>query len=125
MIIPTDVQQVGRWEGGANLGDPKGTVLIAGHVNYAGQGPGALYNIYRIQPGAVIVTNDHSGVRHSWRVVSLESVNKQALPAGIFTRAGARRLVVVTCGGELLHVDGPNGGYNTYENNVIVQAVPA
>ncbi|SDO68401.1 Sortase family protein [Nakamurella panacisegetis] len=125
LIIPGDVRQVGRWSGGADIDDQHGTVLIAGHVNFVGQGEGALYNLYTVQPGAIVVTTDSKGVRISWRVIALDSIDKKALPAGIFTRTGPRRLVLVTCGGNLLHVDGLNGGYNTYQNNTLAYAVPA
>lgn len=125
MIIPDDVRRVGRWDGGATLEASGGTVLVAGHVNFAGQGPGVLHNLFDVQPGAIVVTTDRTGNRTSWRITGLASYDKQALPAGIFTKTGPRRLVLVTCGGDLLHVDGPDGGYNTYEKNVVAQAVPA
>ncbi|WP_245599722.1 class F sortase [Nakamurella lactea] len=125
MVIPDVISRVGRWNGGAALTGTAGTVLIAGHVNIAGQGLGALYRLSEIQPGAVVVTTGDTGRRSSWRVTSLESVNKRALPDDIFDGAGPRRLVLVTCGGKLLHIDGPHGGYNTYENNIVVRAVPA
>ena len=125
LTIPADVRQVGKWTGGADIDDKHGTVLIAGHVSFVGQGEGALYNLYTVQQGAVVVTTDSKGVRTSWRVIALDSIDKKALPAGIFTRNGPRRLVLVTCGGNLLHIDGPNGGYNTYQNNTLAYAVPA
>lgn len=125
MIIPADIARVGRWESGGALDGADGTVLIVGHVNIAGQGLGALYRLSEIQPGAVVVTTDGQGRRSSWRVTALESVNKRALPADIFDPSGPRRLVLVTCGGALMHIDGPGGGYNTYENNIVVRAEPA
>ena len=117
------------WDGGAPLLSPAGgsyadgTTLVAGHVNYVGQGDGALFNLYRVQPGAVVYATDAWGRTTLWRVVSAESVLKQDLPASVFAgNQGPRRLVIVTCGGDIRYV--PGSGW-TYDDNVVVTAVPA
>ena len=52
--IPGDVHSVGLWSGGGALDGTTGTVLLAGHVNYVGQGQGALWNLANIEIGAGI-----------------------------------------------------------------------
>lgn len=126
LVIPSDVKVVGRWTGGAAVDATTGTVLLAGHVNYIGQGNGALYKLAQTKPGAVVVVNDAAGQHTTWRVQSLQVVQKNALPSSIFAPTGARQLVIVTCGGPIMKVaDGHGGTYNTYRDNVIVTAVPA
>ncbi len=128
LAIPHDVHTVGWWDKGAGLsttgrGNTTGTTLLAGHVDYLGQGDGALYRLSRITPGAVLYTTDRAGTVTRWRAVSLRVVIKSELPADLFTgRSGPRRLIVVTCGGPIEHLPGYG---NSYRDNVIVTAVPA
>lgn len=128
LLIPGDVHDVGLWDDGEPLLSPdggvytSGTTLVAGHVNYAGQGDGALFNLYRVQPGALVYATDASGRATLWRVVSAVSVLKADLPASVFAGTqGARRLVIVTCGGSISYI--PGSGWS-YDDNVVVTAVP-
>jgi hypothetical protein len=126
--VPADVHDVGLWTEGAppvnSLGGPlaEGTTLLAGHVNALGQGSGSLAGLYRVVPGAFIyVTSAH--VVTTWSVVSATAIAKADLPTAVFAgSAGPRRLVLVTCGGAIHHVRGHGW---TYDDNVVVTAVPA
>ena len=60
----------------------------------------------------------------TWHVTSVREVVKSALPQDIFTKSGPRRLVVVTCGGALEPIPGSHGEFS-YDDNIIVTAVPA
>jgi hypothetical protein len=129
LAIPYDVHQVGIWNGGAQLSSPAGqpvshgTTLMAGHVDYFGQGAGALYNLYRAEPGAIVYAADAAGHVTRWRVTGLTVVLKSQLPSWVFAgTAGPRRLVIVTCGGPVEY--SPQYG-NSYRDNVIATAVPA
>jgi hypothetical protein len=128
LVIPADVHRVGIWDGGEPLAAGRvagrgGTTLVAGHVDYYNQGNGAFHDLYLVQPGELITTVDASGATGRWRAISLGIYNKSALPDSVWAaKAGPRRLVLVTCGGPLLHVPGQGGAY---EDNVIVTAVPA
>jgi hypothetical protein len=51
--------------------------------------------------------------------VSLRSVSKKDLPQALFASGGARRLVLVTCGGAF------DAATHQYADNVLVTAVPA
>lgn len=112
--------QVAIYEGGAFPGEPSGTVLIAGHVNSRTLGRGALFNLAEIKPGASVWVSDGSGRAVEYEVVSLKTLRKEALPQDVFARGGTPRLVIVTCGGNIIRT--PTGSH--YESNVIVTAVP-
>ena len=93
-----------------------GSAVLAGHVDTAEVGLGALA-VLRIEPGAEVVVGAADGTSTRWRVVGRERVDKAALPVDdLFRRDGPARLVIVTCGGEYLpEVPG-------YRDNVVVVA---
>jgi len=129
LIIPQDVHQIGMWDKGAPISGPdqqplaQGTTLLAGHVNAADQGSGTFYDLYKIEPGAVIYVSDPAGSVTRWRVIGLDVVVKAALPKWLFAGpTGSRKLALVTCGGPIEHLPGVG---NTYRDNVIVSATPA
>ena len=98
----------------------EGTTLLAGHVNLAGQGPGALFNLALMQPGDVVRTSDAEGNTTSWRVTSVvnrpkaDGVEESVLDGPV----GPRKLAVVTCGGDLSYAN----GLGNYEDNVYLYA---
>jgi hypothetical protein len=127
LIGPGDIATVGRWTGGASLDAEAGpgTVDLAGHVNYAGKGDGALHDLYELTPGALIITTDAGASTTTWYVTALQVRAKDDLPTDLFTGEGPRTLKLITCGGALRHVAGSRGGYYTYADNIIVTARPA
>ena len=120
LVIPSDVHEVGLDEDSARLDAHVGTTIVAGHVNFVGQGQGSFYFLRDVKPGADIAVSDAAGRRTQWRVYQVRSVRKSMLPKDIWSTRGPRRLVLVTCGGVLLH----RAGGNTYEDNVLVYAAP-
>lgn len=121
LVLPTDVHRVAQWIGGAGPTDRHGTVLIAGHVDNSRQGKGALWPLSTAEPDDDVIVTAPSGRPTRWRVIGLRAVVKARLPQTIFDKSGSRRLVIVTCGGSLIH--SPAGNY--YEDNVVLTAVPA
>jgi hypothetical protein len=115
LVIPGDVHDVGEWGRKANAG----TTILAGHVNWVGQGLGALGTLADIAPGATVYLANREGVVSVWSVVSLRSVSKKDLPQALFASGGARRLVLVTCGGAF------DAATHQYADNVLATAVPA
>lgn len=117
LVIPGDVDQVTAWTGSAPLTGDTGTVLIAGHVDNAQQGAGALHDLYLAQPGDVVYVTG-GGVVTRWKITALHAIPKADLPgAELFVgRSGPRLLRLVTCGGTV-H-DG------SYDQNVIATATP-
>ncbi len=116
LAVPSDVHTIGLSDQGGQPDRNSGTVLLAGHVNFVGQGPGAFASLYRVQPGSVVILTDSADVASAWVVVALSAVLKPDLPTSIFTPTGPRQLVLATCGGAV-----HNGNY---DHNVVVTAIP-
>jgi hypothetical protein len=134
MTIPSDISTVGWYDGLDGVGGTHtatqqhtapwpgqaGVAVLAGHVDWAGQGPGALYYLDQLQPGDPISVVGSNGVTTNWSVSQVPITQAKAtLPATLFTNAGAPRLALVTCGGAF---DASTGHYL---DNVIVWASPA
>jgi hypothetical protein len=115
LAVPGDPARVGWWIGSALPGSAHGTVLLAGHVDTASQGPGALFRLERMPLGTTIAVRA-DGQTVTYRAVARRSYDKQHLPADLFQPGTAPRLALVTCGGTF-H-DG------TYSHNVVIYAVP-
>ena len=75
LVVPVDVHDVGEWGRQANAG----TTIVAGHINWVGQGPGALGGLANIAPGATVYLANRAGVVSVWSVVSLRAVLKKGL----------------------------------------------
>lgn len=120
LIIPDDVHLVGIDTGSAATTAKVGTTVIAGHVDNLDQGDGNFFFLHNVKPGADVTVIDTSGHLTRWRVYAVKVVLKSKLPTDIFHTTGQRRLVLITCGGALLHYSGGN----TYADNVLVYAAP-
>lgn len=116
--IPENIRRVGWWRDGATPGDANGTVLLAGHVDSAKKGAGALYALRNARRGDTVSVR-HGNRTLRYRVTTTRRMGKAALPSSIYTRTGAPKLVVVTCGGPF---DARTGHYR---DNIVVTAVPA
>jgi sortase family protein len=118
MAIPGDVDRAGWYRFGPAPGAP-GSAVVAGHVDDAEQGLGAMAALRGAAPGDEVVVTGADGAATRWRVVSRELLDKQALPVDVlFRRDGPPRLTLVTCGGPFL----PDVG--GYRDNVVVVAEP-
>lgn len=113
---PGDIHEVGLFDGGAHPGDHHGTALLTGHVDWVNKGRGALFALASAKPGDT-ATVTWSGTTTTYRVTDVQEIPKTELPASLFTTAGPARLVLITCGGQL--VDG------NYSDNIIVTAAPS
>lgn len=116
--VPADPSVLGWWEAGARPGLGVGTIVIAGHVDGARTGPGALYRLREARPGEVIRLDSAHG-SHDYAVRGLRSFSKNKLPAELFTTEGRPRLVLITCGGTF----DPNT--RQYQYNIVVYATPS
>jgi LPXTG-site transpeptidase (sortase) family protein len=117
--VPSKAQRVGWWDGGAQAGDPFGSVVLAGHVDTKTEGLGFFARLLDVRRGEVVVLNG-AGHMASYRVVSVVSVRKDALAtkSGAFDQTIDHRLVLITCTGAY---DASRGGY---EDNLVVTALP-
>ena len=115
--VPVGTNRVGWWDGGAQAGDPFGSVVLAGHVDTKTEGLGFFVRLLRIRPGETVVLRG-DGHTASYRVSSIVSVPKDALAtrSGAFDQTGDHRLVLITCTG---NYDAGRGGY---EDNLVVTA---
>ena len=119
LVVPERVQRVGWWDGGAEAGDPFGSVVLAGHVDSATDGIGYFARLLKVKAGEVVVLRG-DGHSASYQVNSVVSVPKNALAteSGAFDQTGDHRLVLITCTGAY---DRARGGY---EQNLVVSAEP-
>ena len=121
LLIPPDVHQAGLDTASAALDARSGTTIIAGHVDNFSQGDGVFYFLSQVQPGALITVTGLNHASTTWRVYQTAVADKTALPAGLWSLTGPRRLVLVTCGGPIE----PTPAGNAYADNILVYATPA
>jgi len=117
--VPDSPRVVGWWVGSAPAGSPDATTVLAGHVDSAAEGVGALAALREVGPGARIELTDVFSERHTYRVVARRTYPKYALPDDVFRVRGQARLVLITCGGPFDESAG------RYRDNVVVYAVPS
>ena len=125
LAVPTDVREVGWWDGSAEAGDPFGSTVVAGHVDSKTQGLGYFARLRSVKVNEVIVVRGRPDGQQSektlrYRVRSKRSVIKGALSAdsAAFGQDGDHRLVLITCSGAY---DPARGGY---QDNLVVIATP-
>jgi hypothetical protein len=116
--VPVDIHRIGWWRDGMAPGVRSGSILIAGHVDSARAGRGALFALPRARVGQRVHVTTADGTVHTYRVLSVRSYPKRALPLGVYAKDGPPRLVLVTCGGTFDRSTGH------YPDDVVVTAVP-
>ncbi|MER6760120.1 MULTISPECIES: class F sortase [Amycolatopsis] len=121
--IPRDVHTVGWYIGTTRASDhptapapgQPGVAVLAGHVNWAGQGPGAFHDLRALRPGDVIDIRGANKTTTHWTVSEAPlDLRKNQLPSNLFSNVGPPRIALVTCGGPY---DSRTGNYR---DNVIV-----
>jgi hypothetical protein len=128
LTIPQNIHDVGWWDGTVTDGTQTarehapqpgqpGVAIIAGHVDSAASGPGALYYLKDLKPGDTIQIVNLEGRTSIWIVSSQpETTPKTQLPRSLFATTGPARLALVSCGGPF---DTATGHYT---DNIIVWA---
>ena len=115
--IPRDGDAVGWYEFGATPGDRRGSAVLMGHRDTRAEGPGALFDLDQLDPGArIVIDQGHRVVEY--QVVALRTTEKAGLPSTLFRRTGPHQLVLITCGGPYV---ADAGGY---QDNLFVVAIP-
>jgi Sortase domain len=118
--IPPKPWVVGWWKGGVGPGSGQGTVVLVAHLDSRTYGTGPFARARDLSVGDPMTLTDNDALVHDYRVASVETYLKKALPyEQIFTQSGPERVVIVTCGGEY-HRD--SGGW---DSNVVVTFTPA
>lgn len=113
LVLP-HAHEVTRWVDGAVPGAAKGNTVISGHVSWNNY-RGALFHLAELTPGNMAYVRDSAGKTHSYKLISLESIDKSLLPKKVWEQDGPHQLVVITCGGQLIQ----SNGYQYYHNNII------
>jgi hypothetical protein len=91
--VPDNPHDVGWWM------PSTAELVIDGHVDMEGAGPGALYEVRNLRPGAQVVVQTANGPEH-WTIDRVRTYQKGQVPPGLFRWQGnAARLVIMTCGG--------------------------
>lgn len=114
--VPPSARDLGWWRGSAAPGSPSGTVVIAGHVDTAQEGPGALFRLAEIPVGSRIHVRSRDGTTRTYRVAARRSYPKRNLPATVFAGSGSPRLVLITCGGTF------DEHTRSYSDNIVAYA---
>src|SRR5207237_8012878 len=68
MEVPQDPRRVGWWTAGARPGSERGSIVVVGHVNYAGTS-GALGLLPRARPGEIVNLVEAHTTEH-YRIVA-------------------------------------------------------
>lgn len=120
MQIPPRADRGGWYQFGAAPGDATGTAVITAHVDSIATGSlGPFAHLKDLVVGDTVEVTLADQSVHRYAVSSVARVAKPEVPWNdIFTRDGAPRLVLVTCGGQWQRDVGH------YSDNVVVIAEP-
>ena len=121
LTIPADIQEVAWFMGTAPnsgvLPGAPGDALLAGHVDSAAAGPGALYRLASVTPGVTITVVGSDGLATNWQVSSPPVLlSKTTVAEMSWATTGPPTISIVTCGGPF---DASTGHY---VDNVLVHA---
>jgi hypothetical protein len=116
--LPADPRTIGWWTGGAAPGDSQGRAVLAGHVDSAARGLGALEVLATVRIGDRIRVTDAARTEHVYTVSARHSYPKQDLPPVLFRRDGPPQLILITCAGRF------DPRTRHYADNLVVVADP-
>lgn len=118
--VPEDGNRLGWWTGSVVAGSPSGSTVIDGHIDTP-RGRGVFYNLKDIRADDLVVVTVAGGASVTYRVTERRTYAKaDGLPPEVFGHANEpHRLVLITCGGRY------DVAQATYDDNVVVTAVPA
>ncbi len=109
---------VGWYQFGAGVDGGVGSTVLAAHIAYNGRN-GVFSNLAETKIGDEVVVGI-DGEQLTYRVTSVDQYNKLELPIDdLFSESSEERIVLITCGGSF------NPGLASYDDNVVVIAVPA
>ncbi|MFJ8696474.1 class F sortase [Streptomyces roseolilacinus] len=117
--LPASPSRLGWWALGARPGAAAGTLLLAGHLDSAEEGPGPFEALHSLPIGALAQVAAADGGRHTYRIVARRTYRASALPGDLFSARGRPRLVLVTCAGAFDREE------RTYAENLVLYGVPA
>jgi Sortase domain len=117
MSLPVSPFRAGWYKFSPGPASDEGATVIAAHVDSLAEGVGPFAQLRRAEVGAAVSVVDAAGVRHEYRVISVERISKAEVPLDrVFRKDGAPVVVLVTCGGEF------DRQADSYKDNYIVTA---
>ncbi len=116
--LPPDPDAVGWWAGGAAPGQGAGSAVLAGHIDAAGYGRGALAALLDVGIGDSVEVTDTAGLVLHYVVTARVAYPKAGLPVALFRTDGPPMLTLVTCGGPF------DSATHHYRDNIVVSAAP-
>lgn len=116
--VPPSGRDLGWWRGGAAPGSATGTVVIAGHVDTAREGPGALFGLRGVRIGGRVNVRSIDGRTRDYRIVARRAYPKQRVPSSVFAQDSPARMVLITCTGSF------DRRTSSYSHNLVVYARP-
>ncbi len=119
LAIPDSLRRAGWWRGGARLGDPFGSMLVAAHVDAVDRGLGPFVVLLSVRRGAsFVVTSPH--LRQEFRVTARRLIARDRLAKArwVSSFSGAPRLTLVTCAPPYVRSEGG------YQRLAVVVASP-
>lgn len=117
MALPDRPTELGWYAYGPRPGAPRGSAVLAGHVDSDRYGIGPLAGLDRLRPGDAVVVRTTTGVER-FEVAAVRLMDKDDVPLNrLFDRQGPGLLRLVTCGGEYR----PDQGYRA---NLVITARP-
>jgi hypothetical protein len=117
--IPDNLHRAGWWRGGARLGDPFGSMLVAAHVDALDRGLGPFVVLLTVHRGARFgVTSAH--LSQQFRVTARRLIKRDRLAQArwVSSYSGAPRLTLVTCAPPYIRSEGG------YQRLAVVVATP-
>lgn len=119
MELPERVSVAGWYRFGPGPASAAGSTILAAHVDSLKYGRGPFSLLKDAPLGAAVSVTTADGVEHAYAIAISERVAKQEIPLeAVFDRAGAPRLVLITCGGQFDHETGH------YLDNILITATP-
>lgn len=117
--VPADALDAGWYRFGPGAGADRGATVILAHAGSVITPRGPFSRLSGLAGGELIEVTDEAGAEHTYRVVSVEVLEKLTLDlTPYFERDGEPKLVLITCGGQW------DESASSYRSNVIVTAVP-
>jgi hypothetical protein len=146
VFVPADPKQV-SWTAGEQRAkapfDPAGTILFTSHVNYIINGQdvqGAFWDLANYRPGQVAAFKLKDGRVARYKVVRVYSIRKaweakhgaqfwgslldNSKSYGFPGGPHGARVVITSCGGNLIEVHTPSGTFGDYDSNVFAELWP-
>jgi hypothetical protein len=119
LALPEDPSRAGWWTGGARVGEPFGSVVVAGHIDSRRYGIGELAALRDVAVGDLMSAGD-GDVAVRYRIESVQRIPKADLSrdSELFDQARPHRLVLITCDGRF------DSSTRRYADNLVVTAVP-